>query len=124
MTDPKPTRPRFSLITLIVAVNVAGVLVWANVRGVERLYDPVSHFGEELEEGEKGMSFSHTSYPWMLCRERGWPFVFASIGLRYGYPNGFAQTVPTDKIGTVYVITDPPASTAHSSSKATRLPYE
>ena len=32
MTDPKPTRPRISLITLIVAVNVAGVLVWANVR--------------------------------------------------------------------------------------------
>ena len=25
-------KPRFSLITLIVAVNVAGVLVWANVR--------------------------------------------------------------------------------------------
>jgi len=29
----KPRRlPRFSLITLLVAVNVAGVLVWANVR--------------------------------------------------------------------------------------------
>ena len=29
-------RLRFSLITLIVAVNVAGVLVWANVRTVYR----------------------------------------------------------------------------------------
>ena len=32
---PKPNRcwpPRFSLITLIVAVNVAGVLLWANLR--------------------------------------------------------------------------------------------
>ena len=28
---PKRRLPRFSLITLIVAVNVAGVLVWANV---------------------------------------------------------------------------------------------
>jgi len=32
MTE-KPNRFRFSLITLVVAVNVAGVLVWANVRG-------------------------------------------------------------------------------------------
>ena len=30
MTD-KPRRFRFSLITLLVAVNVAGMLVWANV---------------------------------------------------------------------------------------------
>ena len=33
MTAPSGRRFRFSLITLLVAVNVAGVLVWANVRG-------------------------------------------------------------------------------------------
>ena len=32
MTDAKASHPRFSLITLIVAVNVAGVLVWATSR--------------------------------------------------------------------------------------------
>ena len=31
MTDSNDNPPRFSLITLLVAVNVAGVLVWANV---------------------------------------------------------------------------------------------
>ena len=30
---PKRRLPKFSLITLIVAVNVAGVLLWANVNG-------------------------------------------------------------------------------------------
>ena len=36
--------PRFSLITLIVAVNVAGVLLWANVRGREAVLQ-VTDFG-------------------------------------------------------------------------------
>ena len=35
-TQVQPRRlPRFSLITLLVAVNVAGVLVWANLRNQE-----------------------------------------------------------------------------------------
>ncbi len=38
MSNERPKRrlPRFWLMTLIVAVNVAGVLVWANVTGYER----------------------------------------------------------------------------------------
>ena len=37
MTDPvfTPPRFRFSLLTIIVTVNVAGVLIWANVRKVK-----------------------------------------------------------------------------------------
>jgi len=43
MSDPAPRRRfRFSLITLIVAVNVAGVLVWANVKKKETGAIPVS----------------------------------------------------------------------------------
>ena len=40
----KPRRFRYSLITLLVAVNVAGVLVWANIEVVE-VHNMVFHLG-------------------------------------------------------------------------------
>ena len=50
MTLPAKSKrrlPRFSLLTLIVAVNVAGLLLWANVTDGER-HDEVfiSHYGK------------------------------------------------------------------------------
>ena len=59
-------RPRISLITLIVAVNVTGVLVWANVR-VD---------GPFLSTVDETFSYPD-NFQWSRCR--GWPLHFQEV---------------------------------------------
>ena len=64
MSAPSTKRFRFSLITLVVAVNVAGVLVWANMRPhVDDALPPL------LPE-DFTMNIDHNRATW------GWPFAF------------------------------------------------
>ena len=63
MTNKPPLKrrlPRYSLITLLVAVNVAGVLLWANVREVT---------------GRAELSESDHS----VWTQRGWPFPYHTV---------------------------------------------
>ena len=62
-------RARFSLITLIVAVNVAGVLVWANVRRIE-VSKSIEHQGMTTAEG--ALKEGH-------YRGWGWPFQYLEM---------------------------------------------
>ena len=74
MSDPAPRRRlRFSLITLLVAVNVAGVLVWANVseRDISTVDFPHLIYDERIDGP------TVTNFPgfeiviFKVCR--GWP---------------------------------------------------
>ncbi len=71
---PKRRLPRFSLITLIVAVNVAGVMVWVNlrVRTVTRILQ------ETYEAGLLTITVSK------IKSQQGWPFMHGET-LRYSW---------------------------------------
>lgn len=75
-------RPRFSLLSLIVMVNVTGLLIWANVR-VDQPY-------LRQYSGEP----SKPSYYWW-ARCRGWPFHYQIIESYQVWPGEGRGTLPT-----------------------------
>ena len=64
----KPRRFRFSLITIIVVVNVAGLLLWANV-SIRTQYFLMTESGTMVP---KSLPLSAGAYPFI--ESVGWPF--------------------------------------------------
>ena len=76
-TPSAPSRFRFSLVTIIVAVNVAGVLIWANSRAVAWDDVPPLMFGSTATHPKVVRAFQ---YGWPFAMRERRDYMSVSIG--------------------------------------------
>ena len=85
----KKTRPKFRLLTCVMAMVVTGILVGANIR-----LDYSFGYSDDLEAGRADFQVDRPAKS--MVREMGWPFQFYKVdypGEVYYYPIAFCADI-------------------------------